>query len=555
MTLATIGAWMLGEYPEAVAVIVFYQLGEFLQETAVKKSQASISALMAIRPDYANLKKSTSIKQVKPEEVQIGDLIMVKPGERVPLDGKVISGESLLDTTALTGEALPQKVSKGDQILSGSINKNGLLTVKVTKKFAEGTMTRILDLVQNASRQKAPTEKFITKFAKVYTPIVVLTAVALAFIPPLIGSDASWAEWINRGLIFLVIACPCALVVSIPLTFFGGIKAAAQAGILIKGSNYLEALNDLQMVVFDKTGTLTKGNFKVTEIKTSNGFTASEVLKLAATAESFSNHPAAVSLRVANGQPDWPIKVVDYQEISGQGIRAQLNDHQVLVGNEKLLVSQGIKFSQQSGVGTIIYVAIDRSFAGSILIADEIKPDSQQAIKSLKRFGLKTALLTGDKHQVADQVGKFLGIERVFAELLPAQKVAKMQEFNQQKSSKKNLAFVGDGINDAPVLAQADLGIAMGAKATDAAIEAADLVIMTDEPTKVTSAIKIAKKTRQIAMQNIALALGVKAIFLLLGALGLATMWQAVFADVGVTFLAVANAARMMITDYAVVNN
>ncbi|WP_345803721.1 heavy metal translocating P-type ATPase [Liquorilactobacillus sicerae] len=552
MTLATIGAWMLGEYSEAVAVIVFYQLGEFLQTIAVKKSQASISALMAIRPDYANLKSSTSIKQVKPEEIQIGDLIIVKPGERVPLDGKVVAGESSLDMAALTGESLPQRVSKGDQVLSGSINKNGLLTVKVTKKFADGTVTKILDLVQNASSQKAPTEKFITKFAKIYTPIVVLAAAALAFIPPLIWPDASWAEWINRGLIFLVIACPCALVVSIPLTFFGGIGAASQIGVLIKGSNYLEALNDLQMIVFDKTGTLTKGNFKVTELKPSNNFTAQELLKFAAAAESFSTHPIALSLQTVVGQKNFSVKLFDYQEISGQGIKAQVNGHQVLVGNEKLLVNQNIEFSKQTKVGTVVYVAIDQKFAGYILITDEIRPDSQQTIKLLKKLKLKTALLTGDRRQIAEKVGNLLGVEQIFAELLPQQKVAQLQKLIQQIPPKKKLAFVGDGINDAPVLAQADLGIAMGAGGSDAAIEAADIVIMSDEPAKLISAIKIAKKTHQIAKQNIMLALGIKIIFLLLGALGLATMWQAVFADVGVTLLAIANAARMIMAKYSI---
>ncbi|HWQ75258.1 MAG TPA: heavy metal translocating P-type ATPase, partial [Syntrophomonas sp.] len=489
MSVATIGAFAIGEYPEGVAVMLFYQVGELLQDLAVNRSRKSISTLMDIRPDYANLKIGEAIRKVTPEEVGIGDLIVVTPGEKIPLDGKVADGKSSLDTSALTGESLPRDVEVGDTVLSGSVNKSGLLTIEVTKEFGESTVSKILDLVQNASSQKAPTENFITKFAHYYTPVVVFGALALAIIPPLVVPGATFAEWINRGLIFLVISCPCALVVSIPLSFFGGIGGASKNGVLVKGSNYLEALNSVDTVVFDKTGTLTKGNFKVTEIKTANGFAEDEVLTYAAHAEGFSGHPIAVSIREAFGKEIDIQRISDYEEVSGHGIRVKVDGKSVLAGNAKLMDAEKIKWPNEAAPGTVVYIAIDGAFAGYLIISDEIKPDSQEAIRRLKAAGIrKTVMLTGDNRTTGEKVGKKLGLDAVYTELLPQQKVEKMEDLFKEVTKGKKLVFVGDGINDAPVLARADIGVAMGGLGSDAAIEAADVVLMTDEPSKLVSA-------------------------------------------------------------------
>lgn len=549
MSVATVGAFAIGEYPEGVAVMLFYQVGELLQDIAVNRSRKSISALMDIRPDYANLKIGDEVRRVTPEEVGIGDLIVVKPGERIPLDGKVVEGKSSLDTSALTGESLPRDVEIGTDVLSGSVNQSGLLTVEVTKAFGESTVSKILDLVQNASSQKAPTENFITKFARYYTPIVVFAALALAIIPPLLIPGAIFADWINRGLIFLVVSCPCALVVSIPLGFFGGIGGASKNGILVKGSNYLEALNNVDTVVFDKTGTLTKGNFRVTEIKATNGFSEDEVLAFAAHAEGFSSHPIAVSIRDAYGKEIDIQRISDYEEISGHGIRVKIDGKSVLVGNAKLMDSDKVDWKRETVPGTIVYLAVNGTFAGYLIISDEVKPDSQKAIRELKAAGVrKTVMLTGDSRATGEKVGKELELDSVYTELLPQQKVEKMEGLLKEVPAGGKLVFVGDGINDAPVLARADVGVAMGGLGSDAAIEAADVVLMTDEPSKLVSAIGIAQRTRRIVMQNIVFALGVKAVFLTLGALGFANMWEAVFADVGVTVIAVLNATRTMRT-------
>lgn len=549
MGVATIGAFAIGEYPEGVSVMLFYRIGELLQGIAVNRSRKSISALMDIRPDYANLKIGGEIRRVTPEEVGIGDMIVVKPGEKIPLDGKVVDGRSSLDTSALTGEPLPRGVEAGSEVLSGSINKSGLLTVEVTKGFGESTVSKILDMVQNASSQKAPTENFITKFARIYTPAVVFAALALAIIPPLAVPGAMFADWINRGLIFLVISCPCALVISIPLSFFGGIGGASKDGILVKGSNYLEALNSVDTVVFDKTGTLTKGNFKVTEIQTADGVSKDDVLEFAAYAEAFSSHPIAVSIREAFGKVIDVKRISDYEEISGHGIRVKIDGKPVLAGNAQLMDDGNIKCQKGTVPGTVVYLAVEEKFAGYLVISDEVKPDSREAVSGLKAAGVrKTVMLTGDSRAAGENVGKELGIGTVYAELLPQQKVEKMEGFAEKIPSGKKLVFVGDGINDAPVLARADVGVAMGGLGSDAAIEAADVVLMTDEPSKLVSAIGIAKRTHKIAMQNIIFALGIKAVFLTLGALGIATMWEAVFADVGVTVIAVLNATRTMHT-------
>lgn len=547
MSVATIGAFALGDYPEGVAVMLFYQVGELLQDIAVNRSRKSISALMDIRPDSANLKSGDEIRKVSPEEVGIGDRIVVRPGEKVPLDGKIVEGTSSLDMSALTGESIPRDVKAGNDVLSGSINKSGLLTVEVTKEFGESTVSKILNLVQNASSQKAPTENFITKFARFYTPVVVFAALALALIPPLVVPGASFTQWINRGLIFLVVSCPCALVVSIPLSFFGGIGGASKNGILVKGSNYLEALSNVDTVVFDKTGTLTKGNFKVTEITAVNGFSQDSILAFAAHAENFSNHPIAVSVREAYGQAPDDRRVSDYEEIPGHGIRVRIDGKTVLAGNGKLMDSERIVWQQPAVSGTVVYIAIDRVFAGYLVISDEIKSDSRQAIRSLKAAGVrKTVMLTGDGKAAGERVGKELGLDLIYTELLPQQKVEQMESLSKETSKGGKLVFVGDGINDAPVLARADVGVAMGGLGSDAAIEAADVVLMTDEPSKLADAISISRKTRRIVWQNIIFALGVKAVFMLLGAFGAATMWQAVFGDVGVTVIAVLNATRTM---------
>ncbi len=545
MSVATIGAFAIGDFPEGVAVMLFYQVGEFFQDLAVNRSRKSISALMDIRPDYANLKVGDEVKKVSPEEVGIGDLILIRPGEKVPLDGKVTEGKSSMDTAALTGESLPRDVEPGADVLSGSVNKSGVLTVEVTKEFGESTVTKILDLVQNASSQKAPTENFITKFARYYTPAVVFAALALAVIPLVVIPGASFTEWINRALTFLVVSCPCALVISIPLSFFGGIGGASKNGILIKGSNYLEALNNVDTVVFDKTGTLTKGNFKVTQINTAKSWSQDDLLYYAAHAENFSSHPIAASIREAYGKDPDTAQISDYEEIPGKGVRVKVNGKTVLAGNGKLMEAEGNDWQTPSQAGTVVYLAIDRSFAGSIVISDEIKPDSKTAIQNLKTAGVRnTVMLTGDSKATGESVAKELGLDAVYTELLPQQKVEQMEILSNQVAKGGKLIFVGDGINDAPVLARADVGVAMGGLGSDAAIEAADVVLMTDEPSKLVTAIRIAKKTRSIVWQNIAFALGVKTVILILAAFGIATMWAAVFGDVGVTIIAVLNAIR-----------
>ena len=547
MGIATIGAFAIGEYPEGVAVMLFYQVGEMFQDMAVNRSRKSISALMDIRPDFANLKINGDIKKVDPEEVSIGDIIVVKPGEKVPLDGKVIEGSSMVDTAALTGESVPREVGRGDSILSGVINKNGLLTIEVEKEFGDSTVAKILDLVQNASSKKAPTENFITKFARYYTPTVVFAALALAIIPPLFIEDATFSDWVYRALSFLVVSCPCALVVSIPLGFFGGIGGASKNGILVKGGNYLEALNDVEMVVFDKTGTLTKGIFKVTEINSENNISKDELIAYAAYAENYSNHPIGASILKAYGKEIDKYKIENYEEISGHGVKVIIDGKEVLAGNYKLMNRENIPYKQVETIGTLVHVAIDKKYAGYIVISDELKEDSAKAIKDLKAIGVKkTVMLTGDNEKVGSKIAKELRLDEVYAELLPDQKVEKLELLFKEKSPKGKIVFVGDGINDAPVLARADIGIAMGGVGSDAAIEAADVVIMTDEPSKIASAIKIAKKTRSIVMQNIVFALGVKIIILGLVAIGMGTMWEAVFGDVGVALLAVLNAMRAM---------
>lgn len=547
MAIATLGAFAIQQYSEAVAVMLFYQVGELFQSIAVNRSRKSITSLMDIRPDYANVKVGNETKQVSPEDVQIGDYIIVKPGEKVPLDGKVVEGTSMVDTSALTGESVPREVEVGNDVLSGFVNQNGVLTIEVTKEFGESTVSKILDLVQNASSKKAPTENFITKFARYYTPVVVITAAIMAFIPPLILEGATFSEWIYRALVFLVISCPCALVVSIPLGFFGGIGGASKSGVLIKGSNYLEALNDVKYIVFDKTGTLTKGVFKVTKMEPSEGITNEELLEYAAFAEVYSNHPIAQSIRKAYGKSIDEKIIDDYNEISGHGTVVKVQGKEIFAGNAKLMRKENITFKQPETVGTLVHVAVDGEYAGYIVISDEVKEDSKQAIQKLKELGIKkTVMLTGDAKAVGEAVGKELGLDEVHAELLPQQKVEEIEKIDAAKNGKEKVAFVGDGINDTPVLARADVGIAMGGLGSDAAIEAADIVIMTDEPSKIATALNIAKRTRRIVWQNIIFALGVKGLVLLLGAFGIATMWEAVFSDVGVTLLAVLNAMRVL---------
>ncbi|PKR86218.1 heavy metal translocating P-type ATPase [Heyndrickxia camelliae] len=547
MAIATIGAFAVKQYPEGVAVMLFYQVGELFQGLAVNRSRKSISALMNIRPDYANVKTGSILTKKSPEDVQIGEIIVIKPGEKVPLDGVVVEGSSMVDTSALTGESIPRGVRAGSEILSGFMNQNGLLTVKVTKLFGESTVSKILDLVENASSRKAPTENFITKFARYYTPVVVIVALALALIPPLLISGATFSDWIYRALVFLVISCPCALVVSIPLGFFGGIGAASKSGILVKGSNYLEALNDVKYVVFDKTGTLTKGVFQVTKIQAVSNISDKDVLKYAAYAELHSNHPIAESIREAFKEAIDEQLITKYEEISGYGIKANIAGKEVLAGNSKLMKQHDISFVEPGEIGTIVHLAIDNLYAGYIIISDEVKDDAESAIQSLKKLGIKrTVMLTGDARNVGKLIGQRLTIDEVHTELLPHNKVEEIEKLDQQKHPKEKIIFVGDGINDTPVLARADVGIAMGGLGSDAAIEAADIVIMTDEPSKIVTAIKLAKRTRKIVWQNIIFALGIKAIFLLLGAFGIATMWEAVFSDVGVTLLAVLNAMRVL---------
>ncbi|KEH90138.1 ATPase [Clostridium novyi A str. 4540] len=547
MVIATIGAFAIKEFPEGVAVMLFYQIGEFFQDKAVERSRGSISDLMNIRPDYANIKIGENIKKVSPEEVKINDIIVVKPGEKIPLDGVIVDGKSMLDTSALTGESVPREVEAGSEVLGGFLNKNGLITIKVTKEFTESTVSKILDLVQNASSKKASTENFITKFARFYTPVVVITAVMLAIIPPLVIQDAEFSKWLYRALIFLVVSCPCALVVSIPLSFFGGIGAASRNGVLVKGGNYLEALNSVETVIFDKTGTLTKGVFNVTEVCPLNGVTKEELLEYAAYAESYSNHPIAISILNYYNKPINKEEIQDYNEIFGHGISIRFKGKQVFVGNNKLMDKANIKYNKVKAAGTIIYVAVDKQYKGYILISDEVKEDSNKTIKALKNIGVKnTVMLTGDNKEVGETVASALGMDEVCTELLPNDKVEKLEKIYHNKSSNGKIIFVGDGINDAPVLARADIGIAMGGLGSDAAIEAADVVIMTDEPSKIVTAIKIAKRTRRIVLENIIFALGVKLVVLILGATGIANMWEAVFADVGVALIAVLNAMRVL---------
>ena len=547
MAVATIGAFAIGEFPEAVAVMLFYQVGELFQSYAVDKSRKSIASLMDIRPDYANIEKDGKIEKVDPDEVKIGDIIIVKTGEKIPLDGVVVEGTSSLDTMALTGESVPRVVKTEDEVLSGCINKDGLLKIRVTKEFGESTVSKILDLVENASSKKSKSENFITKFAKYYTPTVVIIAVLLAFIPPIILKDFStFSVWLYRALSFLVVSCPCALVISIPLSFFGGIGGASKMGILIKGSNYLEALANTETVVFDKTGTLTEGIFEVQDIY-AEGIEKDELLRIVAHAENYSNHPIAKSVKKAyNKEIDENI-IKNPQELSGKGIWANIDEKDILVGNEKLMVEEEIDFKKCDEVGTILYVAIDKKYVGYVLIADKIKQDSSKTIRELKAMNIKeTVMLTGDKKEVGEYVAKKLNMDKVYTELLPDGKVEKVEELLKQKSEKGKLVFVGDGINDAPVLTIADIGVAMGGLGSDAAIEAADIVIMTDETSKISKAINLSKKTMRIVRENIIFAIFIKIAVLVLTAFGASTMWEAVFADVGVSVIAIINALRML---------
>lgn len=547
MAVATIGAFAIGEFPEAVAVMLFYQVGELFQSYAVDKSRKSIASLMDIRPDYANIEKDGKVEKVDPDEVKIGDIIIVKTGEKIPLDGVVVEGTSSLDTMALTGESVPRVVKTEDEVLSGCINKDGLLKIRVTKEFGESTVSKILDLVENASSKKSKSENFITKFAKYYTPTVVIIAVLLAFIPPIILKDFNtFSVWLYRALSFLVVSCPCALVISIPLSFFGGIGGASKMGILIKGSNYLEALANTETVVFDKTGTLTEGIFEVQDIY-AEGIEKDELLRIVAHAENYSNHPIAKSVKKAyNKEIDEKI-IKNPQELSGKGIWAKIDEKDILVGNEKLMLEEKIDFKKCDEVGTILYVAIDKKYVGYVLIADKIKQDSSKTIRELKAMNIKeTVMLTGDKKEVGEYVAKKLNMDKVYTELLPDGKVEKVEELLKQKSEKGKLVFVGDGINDAPVLTISDIGVAMGGLGSDAAIEAADIVIMTDETSKISKAINLSKKTMRIVHENIIFAIFVKIAVLVLTAFGASTMWEAVFADVGVSVIAIINALRML---------
>jgi len=546
MTIATLGAFFIGEYPEGVAVMLFYEIGELFQSYAVNRSRKSITSLMNIRADYANVIRNGSEEKVNPETVNIDEIIFVKPGERVPLDGIIVNGSSFVDTSALTGESVPREVFKGDDILAGFINTNGVLNIKVTKNFKESTVSRILELVENASNKKAPTEKFITRFSRYYTPVVVFSAIALAVIPPFILNNGSFNEWLSRALIFLVVSCPCALVVSIPLGLFAGIGGASRKGILVKGGNYLEALKDVNTIVFDKTGTLTKGVFKVTEVNTVN-IDKEELIRIAAISESLSNHPIAQSIIKEYGKEVDSKELVNYEEISGHGVKTLLEEKEILVGNYKLMEKFNIKYENVDTIGTIVHIAINNEYKGNIVISDEIKEGSKDAIKALKEIGVtQTVMLTGDNNTVAEKVSGIVGVDKVYAELLPGDKVDKVEEIINGNKSQGKVIFVGDGINDAPVLARADIGVAMGGIGSDAAIEAADVVLMNDNPEALVSAIKVARKTNKILWQNIIFALGIKVLVLILGAFGIATMWEAVFADVGVTVLAVINSTRCL---------
>lgn len=546
MAIATVGAFALGEYSEGVAVMLFYQIGEFFQNYAVNKSRKSISGLMDIRPDYANLTKGKKVERVAPEEVKPGDVIMVTSGEKIPLDGEVVRGNSLVDTSAITGEAVPREVSVGDDVVSGCVNLSGVLYIKVSREFGQSTVAKILDLVENASSKKAPVEQFITKFARYYTPAVVISAVLIAAVPPLLGSSIGFGGWIYRALTFLVISCPCALVISVPLSFFGGIGAASRNGILVKGSNYLQALAEAGIAVFDKTGTLTRGVFEVAEI-CAQECSDDELLFWAASAGSFSNHPVSVSIRRAWNRRLEADKISDFEELSGRGVRAKVEGITVAVGNKRLMAEEKTAVPEVSGGGTVVFVARGGRCAGWIRIADELKADSAAAIAELKQLGIKkTVMLSGDRKASAEETAEKIGIDEVFAELLPAQKVEAVECLLAQKPGNEKLIYTGDGINDAPVLARADIGIAMGGVGSDAAVEAADIVIMTDEPSKIPQAVKISKQTQKIVKQNIVFALGIKFGVLALGVVGMATMWEAVFADVGVSVLAILNSLRTL---------
>ena len=550
MAVATVGAILLGDYSEGVAVMLFYQIGELFQSYAVGKSRRNISELMDIRPDYANIEKDGTLEQIDPDEVEIGTIIVVQPGEKVPIDGVITEGTSTLNTSALTGESLPRDAKAGDEVISGCINMTGLLKIRTTKEFGESTVSKILELVENSSSRKSKSENFISKFAKYYTPAVCYGALALAFIPPIVllimGKPAMWGDWIYRALTFLVISCPCALVISIPLSFFAGIGGASNQGILVKGSNYLETLAQTKYVVFDKTGTMTQGVFEVSGIHHSE-MPDEKLLEYAALAECSSSHPISKSLQKAYGKPIDRNRVTDIEEISGNGVIAKVDGVSVAAGNTKLMDRLGIAYQDCHHVGTVVHMAVDGKYAGHILISDIIKPHAKEAIAELKKAGIsKTVMLTGDSKRVADQVAKELGIQEVYSELLPADKVSKVEELLHQKSEKDKLAFVGDGINDAPVLSRADIGIAMGALGSDAAIEAADIVLMDDDPLKISKAIKIARKCIRIVYENIYFAIGIKILCLILGALGIANMWMAIFADVGVMIIAVLNAIRTL---------
>lgn len=547
MGIATVGAFAIGEYPEGVAVMLFYQVGELFQSYAVDKSRKSIASLMDIRPDYANIQRNGQIEKVDPDEVAIGDTIVIRPGEKVPLDAVVLEGNSMMDTSALTGESVPREIGVGDDLLSGCININGMLTAKVTKEFGESTVSKILDLVENAGSKKSNSENFITKFARYYTPVVVIIAAILAIVPPLVIPGAVFTDWVYRALTFLVISCPCALVISVPLSFFGGIGAASRKGVLVKGSNYLEALAQAEIVVFDKTGTLTKGVFKVQDLKP-QGISAEALLEVTAYAESYSNHPISISLREAYGKEIDHARIGQVEEIAGHGVIATVDGKQVAAGNNKMVRRFNLpEVDTGDAVGTIVHVIVDGGYCGYIVIADEVKADAAAAIHALKQAKVRqTVMLTGDAKAIGEKVAGQLGLDKVYTELLPANKVEKVEELFTQKSAKGKLVFVGDGINDAPVLARADLGIAMGGLGSDAAIEAADIVIMTDEPSKISTAMQISQKTLGIVHQNIVFALAVKLLVLVLGAAGIATMWAAVFADVGVSVLAILNAIRIL---------
>ena len=545
MSIATIGALAIGEYPEAVMVMFLYQIGEFLQDKAVEKSKNSISSLMNLRPDYANVYKNDVISKKSPEEVNIGDIIVVKTGEKVALDGTITNGEAYIDTSALTGEAYPRKVQTGDEILSGCVVDNGYIKIKVSKSFGESTVSKILELVENAGAKKANTENFITRFAKIYTPIVVICALFLAVLPPLLF-HADFSVWFSRALTFLVISCPCALVISVPLGFFAGIGGASKVGILIKGSKYLEALSKVGTAVFDKTGTLTKGKFEVVKINSTDGTAENEILKLAATAENYSNHPIAISIKEAyKGNIDTE-KVSDISEISGKGIKVKIEDNEILIGNDRLMSEFAIEYPKTSDIGTVIYVAKNKQVAGFIVLADKIKESSKQAISILKKLAIQTVILSGDDQDVVNNVSFTLKTDKAFGKLMPADKVEKLEQLISNSKKNKTVLFAGDGINDAPVLRRADIGVAMGAMGSDSAIEAADVIIMDDNPLKIVTGISISKKTMTIVKQNITFAIFIKLLFLILGAFGIMTMWGAVFADVGVTLIAVANSLRAL---------